>query len=113
MIETNGVIDGDFAGSQIMQQAVEDLRRRNIDVAVTRLESERAHEAAARNGLIDVLGADHVFVSFDEAIQGYRIRLPNDAKQPWQSNLARPPWVLQKTRCKVRGHAPQMKSGGV
>ena len=75
VIEANGVIDVDFTGSLILQQAVAELHRRNIDVAIARLESERAKEAAARTGLIDVLGADHVFRSVDEAIRGCRNRL--------------------------------------
>ena len=53
----------DFTGSQILQQAVDELHRRNIDVAVARLEFERAKKAAARTGLIDVLGANRVFRS--------------------------------------------------
>ena len=53
VIEANGVIDVNFTGSQILQRAVDDLRRRGIDVAVARLESERAVKAAARTGLID------------------------------------------------------------
>jgi SulP family sulfate permease len=82
VIEANGVIDVDFTGSQILQQAVAELHRRNIDVAVARLESERAKEAAARTGLIDALGADHVFRSVDEAIRGCRIPLAGNAEQP-------------------------------
>ena len=38
VIEANGVIDVDFTGSQILQQAIDDLRRRGIDVAMARLE---------------------------------------------------------------------------
>lgn len=69
VIEANGVIDVDFTGSQIMQRAIATLRRNNIDVAVARLESERGRQAAVRTGLIDALGADHVFRSVEEAIR--------------------------------------------
>jgi SulP family sulfate permease len=69
VIEASGVIDVDFTGSQILQQAVAELRRREIDVSLARLESERAKEAAARTGLIDVLGPDHVFRSVEQAIR--------------------------------------------
>ena len=79
VIEANGVIDVDFTGSQILQQAVAELRRREIDVALARLESERAKEAAARTGLIDVLGPDHVFRSVEQAIRGCPIRPVADA----------------------------------
>ena len=68
VIEANGVIDVDYTGSQILQQAIVDLHRRKIDVAMARLESERAAEAAARTGLLGVLGTGRVFRSVDEAI---------------------------------------------
>jgi sulfate permease, SulP family len=74
VIEANGVIDIDFTGSQILRKAVDDLHRRDIDVAIARLESERAKEAAAYTGLIDALGADHVFRSVEEAVRGLRSR---------------------------------------
>ncbi len=70
VIEANGVIDVDFTGSQILQHGFSELRRRGITVAVARLESERAREAAARTGLIEAIGGDHVFRSVDEAIRG-------------------------------------------
>ena len=72
VIEANGVIDVDFTGSQILQRAVDDLRRRGIDVAVARLESERAVKAAARTGLIEAIGAHRVFLSVEEAIVQHR-----------------------------------------
>ncbi len=72
VIEANGVIDVDFTGSQIMQQAIGELRQSGIEFAVARLESERAKAAAARTGLIDAIGADHIFRSVDEAIRGYK-----------------------------------------
>jgi MFS superfamily sulfate permease-like transporter len=70
VIEASGVIDVDFTGAQILRQAIDDLRRRGTDVALARLESERAARAAVRTGLIDALGADHVFRSVEEAIRG-------------------------------------------
>lgn len=72
VIEANGVLDVDFTGSLTMQHTIGELRRRGIDVAFARLESERAMQAAARTGLIAALGADHVFRSVEEAIRGWR-----------------------------------------
>ena len=71
VLEANGVIDIDYTGSQMLQQVVTDLRGRKIEIALARLESERAHQAAERTGLIAVLGADHVFRSVEEAIRAY------------------------------------------
>jgi SulP family sulfate permease len=77
VIEANGVIYIDFTGSQILQQLVTDLRRLGIDVAVARLESERAQQAAARTGLIAALGDDRMFRSVEDAIRGRQSRSQN------------------------------------
>jgi MFS superfamily sulfate permease-like transporter len=69
VIEAHGVIDIDFTGSQMLQQAVAELRQRNTHVALARLESERAQRSAARTGLITVLGSGEVFRSVEEAIR--------------------------------------------
>jgi hypothetical protein len=61
-----------FTGSQILLQAVTDLRPRAIDVAVARLESARAR-------LIAGLGDDQVFRSAEDAVRGYRGRSQNSA----------------------------------
>lgn len=74
VIEANGMIDIDFTGSQVLQKTVVELRGRHIDVAVARLESDRAQHAAAQTGLIAALGADHVFRSVEEAIDAARTR---------------------------------------
>jgi sulfate permease, SulP family len=74
VIEANGTIDIDFTGSQVLQQTILELRRRNIDVAIARLESERARHAATRTGLMATLGADHVFRSVDDAMRWARTR---------------------------------------
>jgi SulP family sulfate permease len=82
VIEANGVIDVDFTGSQILRQTVGDLRRRGIDVAMARMSSERAMAAAARTGLIDTLGADHVFRSVDEAIHRFKAGFVQETPKP-------------------------------
>jgi sulfate permease, SulP family len=69
VIEANGVIFFDFTGSQILQEAISELRAQGVKVALARLESERAASAAQRTGLIDAIGASHVFHSVEEAIQ--------------------------------------------
>jgi sulfate permease, SulP family len=72
VIEANGVINFDFTGSDILQQVVSELRRRGIDVAMARLESEHAQRAAERTGLVAELGTDHLYRSVEDAIQSYR-----------------------------------------
>jgi len=72
VIEANGVIDVDFTGSQMLQQAIQDLRGRGIAFAVARLESPRARAAALRTGLLDAIGAGREFRSVEEAIRACR-----------------------------------------
>ena len=78
VIEANGVINVDFTASQIVRQLVADMRAGGIDVAMARLESERARHAATRSGVIAVLGEDHVFRSVEDAIHAWKSGL----KQP-------------------------------
>ena len=80
VIEAHGVIDIDFTGSQILQHGFDALRKRDIAVALARLESERAKAAAASTGLLDSVGNDRVFRSVDEAIRGCKTLLAADAK---------------------------------
>ena len=72
VIEANGVIDVDFTGSLMLQQAIRDLRARGIGFAVARLESPRARAAALRTGLLDAIGAGREFRSVEEAIRACR-----------------------------------------
>jgi sulfate permease, SulP family len=70
VIEANGIIDIDYTGAQVLLQLIDDLRKRKIDVALARLESQQAQKSAARTGLIAALGADHVFRSVEDAVRG-------------------------------------------
>ena len=69
VIEANGIALIDFTAAQTMIQAIARLRKRGIDVALARLEAIGAMTAAARAGLLDVLGKDHVFHSVEEAVR--------------------------------------------
>jgi MFS superfamily sulfate permease-like transporter len=69
IIEAHGVIDIDFTGSHVLQQIIAGLRVRGIDLAIARMNSERALEAARQTGLLAALGEDHLFRSVEEAIR--------------------------------------------
>jgi sulfate permease, SulP family len=69
IIEAHGVIDIDFTGSEMLQQLIAELRGRGIDLAIARMNSKRAIDAARRTGLLDALGDKHVFRSVEEAVQ--------------------------------------------
>jgi SulP family sulfate permease len=69
IVEAHGVSDIDFTGSDMLQQLIAELRGRGVDVAIARMSSERAREAARRTGLLDILGEDHLFHSVEEAVR--------------------------------------------
>ena len=70
VIEAHGMIDVDFTGSQMVQEVIAELRERDIQVSLARLESERAARAAVQTGLIAALGSDRVFRSVEDALRG-------------------------------------------
>jgi MFS superfamily sulfate permease-like transporter len=69
VIEASGVTDIDFTGAQVVIQTVRELQADGIDVALARLSAERAHLQAARTGLLQAVGADHVFLSVEDAVR--------------------------------------------
>jgi MFS superfamily sulfate permease-like transporter len=71
VIEASGMTDVDYTGSQMLQATISELRNRGIQVALARLIGPHAQEAAARSGLIEILGRDRVFLSVQEAIAAF------------------------------------------
>ena len=69
VIEASGIIDIDYTGSKILQQAFADLKTKGIVVAIARLSEKRARDEADRSGLIEAIGADHVFLSVEDAVR--------------------------------------------
>jgi SulP family sulfate permease len=59
----------DFTAAQCLLDLFRQCRTSGVNVAVARLESQRAQDAFARFGLFDVLPKDHVFHSVDEAVR--------------------------------------------
>jgi len=72
VLEASGMIDIDYTGSRLLEQAIVRLRGAGMVVALTRLSAERAQTQARRTGLIDTLGAEMVFRSVDEAVRTLR-----------------------------------------
>jgi MFS superfamily sulfate permease-like transporter len=69
VIEAANAVEIDFTAAQVLVAAVKRLRKQGIDIAFARLESTRAQAALQRFGLKDLLGADHLFHSVDEALK--------------------------------------------
>ncbi|MBN9514005.1 MAG: SulP family inorganic anion transporter [Alphaproteobacteria bacterium] len=79
VIEASGVTLIDYTGAESFIERIARLRDKGIDVALARLESSRATAAAQRSGLIDALGADHVFHSVEEAVRSLSADRPKPA----------------------------------
>jgi MFS superfamily sulfate permease-like transporter len=74
VIEASGVIGIDFTGARLFLARVAALRSQGIAVAMARLESEDARQAARRTGILSALGEDHVFRSVEEAVRALGTR---------------------------------------
>ena len=69
VIEANALVEIDYTGAAMLKGVIRGLRDRGVDVAVARLESVRAQKSFARLGLFDLIGADHIFHSVEQAVE--------------------------------------------
>jgi sulfate permease, SulP family len=74
VIEAHGVIDVDYTGSLMLERSIAALRERRIAVAIARLESQRAQDAARATGLMAALGDAEVFRTVEDAIRAHAAR---------------------------------------
>ena len=72
VLEATGVIGIDYTGAGILQEMLADLRAGGVDIALARMESPRAAQAAQRTGLMAAIGNDHIFRSVEEAVRHHR-----------------------------------------
>jgi len=72
VIEGSGIIEIDYTGAQILQQAIADLRERGIEVALARLSDTRAQASARHTGLVEALGKGKIFKSVEEAVRAIK-----------------------------------------
>jgi MFS superfamily sulfate permease-like transporter len=68
VLESSGVTDFDYTGTQTLERTIKELRERGTDVVLARLIVTHAQLAAKRSGLLDTLGPNHVFMSVHEAV---------------------------------------------
>lgn len=69
VLEASSIVEIDFTAAAILSEVIARARGAGLDFAVARLESVRAEAAFHRFGVIEALGADHLFHSVDEAIR--------------------------------------------
>jgi MFS superfamily sulfate permease-like transporter len=68
VLEALGIAAVDYTAAQALRDVIEDCRGRGIDFAIARLESARARKQLERFGVLELLGADKVFLSVAQAI---------------------------------------------
>jgi len=68
ILESSSIIEIDYTAAAILADLIRDCQARGIVFAIARLESTRALEAISHFGILDLLGADHMFHSVAEAI---------------------------------------------
>ena len=69
VVEANAIVEIDYTGAKVLGDVVTRLRGAGIDIAFARLESVRAQQSLARQGLETLIGKDHLFHSVEEAIK--------------------------------------------
>ncbi|MCP5201932.1 MAG: SulP family inorganic anion transporter [Gammaproteobacteria bacterium] len=69
VLEGAGLLYLDLTGADGLTALVTELRAAGVDVALARVESDRAREQLARCGVLEVLGPDHLFESVDLALR--------------------------------------------
>ena len=69
VLEASGIAEIDFTAAQALKDAIQRCHDRHVTFAVARLESVRARGALVRFGVMDLLKAEYVFRSVDEAIK--------------------------------------------
>jgi len=69
VIEANAIVELDYTGAKILGEAIARLQALGIKVAVARLESVRAQESFARQGLTALIGEARIFHSVEEAVR--------------------------------------------
>ena len=67
VLDTVGMHDIDFTGTRVLGRLLDDLDRRRVAVAVARC-GAHLRENLERSGLLQRIGADHVYANVDEAV---------------------------------------------
>ena len=72
VLEATGIVEIDFTAAQILSDTIRACRAAGADFTIARLESIRAQDALERSGIMQLLAADRLFHSVEEAIRAWR-----------------------------------------
>jgi MFS superfamily sulfate permease-like transporter len=69
VLEASSIVAIDYTAAEVLADVIRQCRKEGADFAVARLESLRAQESFDAFGLTQLLGADHIFHSVEEAVR--------------------------------------------
>ena len=81
VLDTIGMSDVDYTGTQSLRDVLDDLQRQHIVLAVARA-GQRVRESLSRSGLLERIGEHRFFASVDEAVVA--LREPGDGSSSRQ-----------------------------
>jgi SulP family sulfate permease len=67
VLDALGMYDVDYTGTRVLAHALDLLERDGVSLMIAR-NGEHLRENLARSGLRELIGADHVYASVDEAV---------------------------------------------
>jgi MFS superfamily sulfate permease-like transporter len=77
VLEASGINEIDYTASGVFRELIVKSRSLGVDFAVARLSSLRAHSDLERFGILETLGADHLFHSVHEAVSTLSPAMPD------------------------------------
>jgi MFS superfamily sulfate permease-like transporter len=69
VLEAAGVLAVDTTGADLLARRIVRMRDAGVEVAIARLEAERAARDAEATGLIAVIGPEKIFLTVEEAVR--------------------------------------------
>lgn len=69
VLDAGGIFDLDYTGAQALSEVLDELAARHVAFGLARA-TGALPDALARSGLAGRIGADHIFLSVEEAVQG-------------------------------------------
>jgi sulfate permease, SulP family len=81
VIDAESIGDVDSSGAGVLADLADSLRERGIVLALVRLKAAVSNYLA-RAGVMDKVGAEHVYLEVDDAVAAFETRSPGGAGQP-------------------------------
>ncbi len=78
VIDAESIADVDSTGAAVLGELVDDLGRRGISLALARLKAP-VEAYLARAGVMEKVGAEHVYLEVDDAVAAFGLSIPDSA----------------------------------